>query len=980
MKKSRESRVLLILLALVLTLSMQTAGVFGVDETPADEGAPAVETAPLPEESPAAAPADDFQMTLPTVYLHITVGDDGKEGQDAVDAMNASEYHTYHCKGTMDIIVPEGFSYVDSDAGLESVEGLSMDIRGRGNTSWGADKKPYKIKLDEKTKILGMGKNKHWALLANAYDPTLMRNRITYWLGRELGMAFTPSGYPVDVFMEGEYYGTYLLCETIRVDKNRVEIDELTEDDQEAPAITGGYFIQFMQDPGSEAVFDTKKGTALQNVEPNFDPEEGDDQTGTEEQKAYIRGYLQEAEDALHEGETPDENDPSGYRALDYRDYYDLDSAALYWLFQEFTMNCDAYTTGSSYMYKTRDRDGEPGSGRIFWGPLWDFDYAYDYMGDPIPGDGNFLTQTEWMTALMTDGSEGSMRERIKAKWPEFRAALIEVVEPGGIIDQYYEEVKASQAYDQEKHGWEDDEGNPLVYKAAVEALRSWILGRIEWFDENLDKVDDYSHKVAFKKDVDDEHPLVNCYRTGDTVNGEIEDPVKEGYFFLGWYTDDGVKREEARVDKDLVFTAKYVKEEEATKVNDILFMFEDLYIPLSEGGAGIRYTALPEDAQNKQIWWSSADEQIATIEGGAMILVHSLGTTTITAHLPDGSEKSFRVIVTEEREPYKSAEPAHSPIYLKPGEKAQVRMKIDAPSAFTLFEFMSEDPEIAEVGMFDGVVTAAAPGRAKIKIDVSFPQGDEWVTEPVYCDVIVTDSEGELTTETKADGIAGEAENLKEVAESLLTRDDEADLAGGADILVQLEMTLLEEGSVPAEDAAPLQTYLEKEGLTAGAYIDMRLLKTIGEGEPEEVHETPVPVQFSVEVPASLANTDEAVTRTFHLLRVHDGQVAEVGSGTGGTITGESGLFSTYLVAYSDEEKQDEDAGGGSNSGDKQNGGKDSNSAGSKDGTSGSSGNSSKTVKTGDDSRIGGILLLSGVSLATLIGLLASRKRKACR
>ncbi len=61
----------------------------------------------------------------------------------------------------MDIIVPEGFSYADSDAVLESVEGLSMDIRGRGNTSWGADKKPYKIKLDEKTKILGMGRNKH---------------------------------------------------------------------------------------------------------------------------------------------------------------------------------------------------------------------------------------------------------------------------------------------------------------------------------------------------------------------------------------------------------------------------------------------------------------------------------------------------------------------------------------------------------------------------------------------------------------------------------------------------------------------------------------------------------------------------------------------------------------------------------------------------------------------------------------------------
>ncbi len=112
MKKSKESRVLLILLALVLTLSLQTAGVFGVEDVPEDEGAPAVETDTTGEEvpadtelpvieagdeeadpgaeaetqpaaeEPAAAPAEDeFQMTLPTVYLHITRGDDGKEGQ-----------------------------------------------------------------------------------------------------------------------------------------------------------------------------------------------------------------------------------------------------------------------------------------------------------------------------------------------------------------------------------------------------------------------------------------------------------------------------------------------------------------------------------------------------------------------------------------------------------------------------------------------------------------------------------------------------------------------------------------------------------------------------------------------------------------------------------------------------------------------------------------------------------------------------------
>ncbi|MBR3125739.1 MAG: CotH kinase family protein, partial [Mogibacterium sp.] len=288
------------ILGLLICLAMITAMMpqFVLAET-SENAEPSETPEMVSEEAPAETgvgetPEDEFTMTLPTVYLHIN------GGQAEVDKMNESEDHSYHCKGTMDIIVPEGFKYVDSDVVLSSVTGLGMDIRGRGNTSWNADKKPYKIKLDEKTKILGMGKNKHWALIANAFDPSLMRNRITYWLGKELGLEFTPSGYPVDVFMEDEYYGSYLLYETIRVDKNRVEIDELDESITGGEALTGGYFVQFLQDAGAASTFSTKKGTDLQNVEPSFDPD--DDGYESEVQKNYIRGYIQEAEDALFEG------------------------------------------------------------------------------------------------------------------------------------------------------------------------------------------------------------------------------------------------------------------------------------------------------------------------------------------------------------------------------------------------------------------------------------------------------------------------------------------------------------------------------------------------------------------------------------------------------------------------------------------------------------------------------------------------------
>ena len=73
--------------------------------------------------------AEEIEHTLPTVYLHI----DG--GQEEIDKMNSSPDHSYHCTGSMDIEVPEGFKYTDSDEELTSMKDLAMDIRGRGNTT-----------------------------------------------------------------------------------------------------------------------------------------------------------------------------------------------------------------------------------------------------------------------------------------------------------------------------------------------------------------------------------------------------------------------------------------------------------------------------------------------------------------------------------------------------------------------------------------------------------------------------------------------------------------------------------------------------------------------------------------------------------------------------------------------------------------------------------------------------------------------------
>ena len=895
--------------------------------------------------------ADDFQMTIPTVYLHIN------GGQEEVDKMNASDDHSYHCTGTMDIEVPDGFSYVDSDATLSTVRGLGIDIRGRGNSTWNSVKKPYKIKLDEKSEILGMGENKHWALIANAFDPSMMRNRITYWLGKQLGMEFTPSGYPVDVFMEGEYYGSYLLCETIRVGSNRVDIHELEEDITSGRKLTGGYLLQFLQDFGSVSAFTTRKGANYQNQNPNFDPDDGGYENDA--QKNYIRGYVQEAEDAMYEGETPDENDASGYRALNYRDYIDIDSASLYWLFQEFSKNTDAFNTGSSYFYKTRDKDGQPG--KIFWGPLWDFDFAWD-NNDTYEGDSEtFSTDAKWMTALMTDTTEGGLPDAVKENWPAMRTKLLEITEPGGLLDQYKAEISTSAAYDQEKYQRYDADGEPANLDDAVEHLRDWINGRIDYFDANLGTLDEYSYRVYFKQDESDEHPQVFAIRKGSLVETEVEEPQKEGYIFLGWFTEDGSRSDKTRVESELTFYPKYVSEEDAVKAEAVYFGKDEVYVTLKDGEFNPQVLLLPKSAQDTRISWTSSDKSVATVDETGTVKLLRTGVVTITATLSNGISESYTLHVIDEYSAFRSARVSREVIYMKPGDIRKIGViadPVDSWNAGACNPDSEEDGEIIDVDA-SGVIIAKKVGRAKVRIDLDYQDATGWDQVVLYCDVIVSDREGTLSTETVTEGIDGRAIDLDRIAEDFLSDEDKADLAGGADVKVWLQMTRLADSGVPAKDKQALANYASANRMTEGCYVDISLLRKVGDNDTEELHKVSKPVEFAVTVPDELRDPDTKGKRTFYLLHANNGRVTVTAKGKGAELNGKSASFSTYMIAWSEATDSPDTADSTVTADDTDN-------------------ISHSGVKTGDDSALWlwmGMMLPSIIALASMI---IRKRRKA--
>ena len=523
---------------------------------------------------------------IPVVIIRI----DESDWNGTIEEMNASADQTAECTGTLQIVVPDGFTYCDVKAAPQSLSPVRLDyIRGRGNSTWEHAKKPYKIKLDKKADLLGLGENKHWVLIANVLDKTVIKDRFTGWLGDQLGFEYTPNGVPVDVVMVAERdgeevsrqnLGSYLLAEQVRTGKNRLDIRELTAEDTVPEDITGGYLVRFGLQTGADDPdhFFTDRGLDLANDSPTFDMSDSD--YTNELQKEYIRDYIQNTEYALF-GEGAD--DPYvNSEGIRYSEYMDMDSAAKYWLVQEASRNEDAYKTGSSYFYKKEDRPDAAGSaagkGKICWGPLWDFDKAWGYPDLEVEGFGS--AADIWISAMLYDDDENGFRRTAQRDWPQVRDTILSALEDGGLIDKYFAETKKS--YDADYEIWKDimpdDYEGRNDYRQNIDAFKQWVRNRLSWMDAHMSgtaedgepTLDSAVCEVTYV--VDGRTARREYYKKGSICSlyapGESEDgymPEKEGAEFTGWIDEAGNTPDSGvRVEKDMVFTAQFEGEEPA--------------------------------------------------------------------------------------------------------------------------------------------------------------------------------------------------------------------------------------------------------------------------------------------------------------------------------------------------------------------------------------------------------------------------------
>ncbi|MCH5156520.1 MAG: CotH kinase family protein [Clostridiales bacterium] len=356
------------------------------------------------------------------------------------------------------------------------LDSLKAEFKGRGHGSWNEAKKSYKIKFDKKQSLFGREKNKHWVIIAcaNFDDVTMSRNYLAYNMANEVfdGIEYATPAYWIEVYVNGEYHGVYLLCEHVRVSEGRLDIESKygVEDT--------GYLVEYDAYATGEEGVDyfrvdgVKYGFTVHSPDPEDYATDGNiTKAEYMKQVAYIKDYVSRV-----------------YKAAYSRDYttfselVDTDSFVDMYILHELFKNVD---TGYSsfYLYK------KPG-GKLYAGPVWDFDgttnTAYDrgdrspsgiYVGaegqDPYP-----YASELYIELYKTSGFRNAVRARWKVLSPNIRAFLDE-----RLNDNVYEENKVAMGKNFVKWKNKSQATAETDWVNDVKTLKQWLMYRITWLD-----------------------------------------------------------------------------------------------------------------------------------------------------------------------------------------------------------------------------------------------------------------------------------------------------------------------------------------------------------------------------------------------------------------------------------------------------------------------------------------------------------------
>lgn len=329
--------------------------------------------------------------------------------------------------------------------------GKIASMGGRGMSTWQAGKKPYNITLEEEADLLGMGRGKKWILLANAYDPSNLRNTIVLDAARQLGLAYTPQCQWVDLYLNGSYAGLYLLTERNEVAEGRVDISQ-----------TGSFLVGLDMENRFIA-----KGRPYFKLDSGFSLRIYDSDISSEELKAL----WQSVENAILAEDGIDPNTGKSWEEL-----IDLDSWARRYLLEEIFGNVDSGCRSQAFF-----RDGA--ESKICAGPVWDYDLSIGNTvawEEPAPtmsfGRLDGVWGYTWYGKLY---KKQAFYERVLELYEtEFREQVLQMVEAN--IERYAgdiaEAAKMNQIRWSAKDPWTEMEDMKVYLRARIDFLdRLWL-------------------------------------------------------------------------------------------------------------------------------------------------------------------------------------------------------------------------------------------------------------------------------------------------------------------------------------------------------------------------------------------------------------------------------------------------------------------------------------------------------------------------
>ena len=426
--------------------------------------------------------------------------------------------------------IPAYMGIIDNESGVNQLTDDFNDYDGhitierRGNSSQWNDKRPYRFETvdqdgeNNNVELLGMPEENDWVLYAPWQDKTMIRNVLAYQLSNDMGRYASRTRY-VELYLNGDYQGIYVLMEKIKRDNGRVNISKLNPEEIEGDDITGGYILKFDWFFTGDNI-----GGFQSNVDGNtynyHYPKPSDI---VPEQEEYIQDYIDDFENIMLSNNYADSI--TGYPSI-----INVESFVDFILVQELAKNVDAYRL-STYIYKDKDSIDN----RLTAGPVWDFNHGFgncnygetwepeNWLLEYNPEGGDQMSF--WWELLWQDEN---FREKVSDRYSELRSNTFSESHIFEIIDNSVDHLGESINRNFLKwpvlgiYLWPNFQVFD-TYEEEILYLKSWISQRLSWMDSQILQLDLDKYNEITKYAVHNAYP--NPYNSSVNIKYDLQRP-----------------------------------------------------------------------------------------------------------------------------------------------------------------------------------------------------------------------------------------------------------------------------------------------------------------------------------------------------------------------------------------------------------------------------------------------------------------------